>query len=292
MVHVLLLILKIIGILLLVLLGLVLAVLLCVLFVPVRYRIQGSRHGKLQASGQVSWLLHAVSFRARYQKEELDLRLKLFGITLWPRKKKEKKKERKEPEKEDGREVLLSEPVPAPDIVDSFELPPSGQQVSSEPAPGFFHRIFIRIRRFLTGFLEKVQKIKFSILGICDKLKDIKNTVGSLLSWFQDESNQKNIRFLADCLKQVFKHIFPKKGTLRLVFGFEDPSSTGQVLAWVSPFYPLYGRVLTLQPVFDRAVLEGEGDVKGRIRLFTLLRIGFRIRRNREVWSMLKKLRQ
>ena len=233
MVHVLLLILKIIGILLLVLLGLVLAVLLCVLFVPVRYRIQGSRHGKLQASGQVSWLLHAVSFRARYQKEELDLRLKLFGITLWPRKKKEKKKERKEPEKEDGREVLLSEPVPAPDIVDSFELPPSDQQVSSEPAPGFFHRIFIRIRRFLTGFLEKVQKIKFSILGICDKLRDIKNTAGSLLSWFQDESNQKNIRFLADCLKQVFKHIFPKKGTLRLVFGFEDPSSTGQVLAWL-----------------------------------------------------------
>ena len=54
MIHILLLILKIAGILLLVLLGLVLAALLCLLFVTVRYRIQGSRHGQLQAHGQLS----------------------------------------------------------------------------------------------------------------------------------------------------------------------------------------------------------------------------------------------
>ena len=130
------------------------------------------------------------------------------------------------------------------------------------------------------------------MLGICDKLRNIKETAGNLIRWIQDEGNQKNIRFLADCLKRVLKHVFPRKGTLRLVFGFDDPSSTGQVLAWVGPFYPLYGQIVTLQPVFDRSILEGEGDVRGRIRLFTILRIGFQIRRNRDVWNMLKKLRQ
>ena len=92
MIHILLLILKIAGILLLVLLGLVLAALLCLLFVPVRYRIQGSRHGQLQAHGQLSWLLHIITLHGWYQSQELEVKLKLFGFTLWPRQKKEKKK--------------------------------------------------------------------------------------------------------------------------------------------------------------------------------------------------------
>lgn len=306
MIHVLLLILKITGILLLVLLGLILAVLLCILFVPVRYRLKGSRHEELKAFGQVFWLLHAVSLSARYQEKELDIKLKLFGITLWPRKKKEKK--RREAAKEDGREILLSAPIspPTPDDALGQEIPQTPKQeeelqtggfkpvqtFSPPPSPGFVRRIFLRIRGFFAGFWEKVQKIKFSILGIYDKLRNMKNTARSLLCWIQEEQNQKNIRFLADCLKQVFRHILPRKGNIRLVFGFEDPSSTGQVLAWVSPFYPLYGRVLTLEPVFDQPVLEGEGDVRGRIRLFALLRIGFRIRRNREVWNMLISMRE
>lgn len=304
MIHILLLILKIAGILLLVLLGLVLAALLCLLFVPVRYRIQGSRHGQLQAHGQLSWLLHIITLHGWYQSQELEVKLKLFGFTLWPRQKKEKKRKRtaesvEESGQEDGREILLSEELAPPKAEDSSDqesfnqearaqnkerIPSKAEETQSGPR--------IEFRRIFRRFSEKLQKIKFSILGICDKLRNIKETAGNLIRWIQDEGNQKNIRFLADCLKRVLKHIFPRKGTMRLVFGFDDPSSTGQVLAWVGPFYPLYGQIVTLQPVFDRSILEGEGDVWGRIRLFTILRIGFQIRRNRDVWNMLKKLRQ
>ena len=47
MIHILLVILKIIGIVLLVILGLLLGILLAVLFIPVRYKAEGSYHGQL-----------------------------------------------------------------------------------------------------------------------------------------------------------------------------------------------------------------------------------------------------
>ena len=50
MIHILLVILKIIGIVLLVILGLLLGILLAVLFIPVRYKAEGSYHGHLVLS--------------------------------------------------------------------------------------------------------------------------------------------------------------------------------------------------------------------------------------------------
>ena len=50
MIHIILAILKIVGILLAVLLGLVLLILLTVLFLPLRYRICAEKHGELKKS--------------------------------------------------------------------------------------------------------------------------------------------------------------------------------------------------------------------------------------------------
>ncbi len=79
MIQILLLILKIVGILLLVLLGLVLFVLLTVLFVPVRYRAEGSRHGEWRAKGRVSWLFRAVSLQFSFENGSLTADVRLFG---------------------------------------------------------------------------------------------------------------------------------------------------------------------------------------------------------------------
>lgn len=79
MIQILLLILKIVGILLLILLGLVLFVLLTVLFVPVRYRAEGSRHGEWRAKGRVSWLFRAVSLQFSFENGSLTADVRLFG---------------------------------------------------------------------------------------------------------------------------------------------------------------------------------------------------------------------
>ena len=84
MLHILFIILKILGILLLVILGLLLLCLLAVLFVPIRYRGDGSYHS-IKDFGvhlHVHWLLHAVSLRIAYENE-LRYAVKLFGFRIF-----------------------------------------------------------------------------------------------------------------------------------------------------------------------------------------------------------------
>ncbi|MFR8248338.1 MAG: hypothetical protein ACLVAT_03660 [Lachnospiraceae bacterium] len=102
--YVILTILKILGIILLVLLGLLLVIVFSVLFVPVRYRLEGEKSspGWSEANGKVkvSWLLHLIHLRIQYQEKELDWECYLFGVPLkkagaavreWKKKRRKKK---------------------------------------------------------------------------------------------------------------------------------------------------------------------------------------------------------
>jgi hypothetical protein len=88
MLHVILMILKIIGIILLVILGILLAVLLIILFVPLRYRIHvKAGNGIIEAKGQVSWLLRLLRVNMTFADMKghveimiLKFRLKAFDF--------------------------------------------------------------------------------------------------------------------------------------------------------------------------------------------------------------------
>ncbi|MCR4741095.1 MAG: hypothetical protein K5886_12660 [Lachnospiraceae bacterium] len=103
-----LLVLKIIGFTLLGIIGFLILALLLVLFVPVRYKVTGERNEEkdiLEGRFLASFLLHAVTFRAVYDKE-LICKLKILGIPVKKKdktagkKKKEKKKDKKKQLKE------------------------------------------------------------------------------------------------------------------------------------------------------------------------------------------------
>ena len=71
MLHIILLILKIIGIVLLCILGIIILALFCVLFVPVRYRIEvmrkeGEDEPPVDVRVKVTWLLHLLNILIRY----------------------------------------------------------------------------------------------------------------------------------------------------------------------------------------------------------------------------------
>lgn len=95
------LILKTVGIILLVVLCLLLAVLALVLFVPVKYRAEGSlpEGGKPQAYIRVTWLLRFISFRMEYAGG-LRMTVKAAGIRIRPErwKRRGKAPEDREPE--------------------------------------------------------------------------------------------------------------------------------------------------------------------------------------------------
>ncbi len=94
MLHIILTILKILGIILLVFLGIVLAVLLSVLFIPVCYRGQGNKEGEqIEAKASVSWLCYLIHGTVIYESGKTRWELYLFGIPL--RKVRDRIKERK-----------------------------------------------------------------------------------------------------------------------------------------------------------------------------------------------------
>lgn len=91
--HILLLVLKIIGILILIVLGILLTLLLLVLFVPICYRINGEKENQKDIKGNLclSWLLHILSIYV-FMDEEISASVKIFGISVFSKKSYEGKK--------------------------------------------------------------------------------------------------------------------------------------------------------------------------------------------------------
>ncbi len=99
MLHIVLLVLKIIGIILASLLGLLIALILIVLLVPIRYKLKAEYHDQLKAAARVSWLLRIISFSAEYNTKDfaltdslvnteeaeinLRMRLRIFGRIIF-----------------------------------------------------------------------------------------------------------------------------------------------------------------------------------------------------------------
>ncbi|MDD6845660.1 MAG: hypothetical protein PUE32_08870, partial [Clostridia bacterium] len=100
MLHILLLVIKILLITVSAILAFLLLTILAVLFVPVRYRINGEYDNSSQyVAGKVSWLLHFISFTGGYSKENkafYTLRICGIRINLSKKKKTDKSDEKQE----------------------------------------------------------------------------------------------------------------------------------------------------------------------------------------------------
>lgn len=83
MLHIILLILKIIGILLLSVISLLILAILLVLFVPIRYRVKAEHGEAIWVDGRASWLLHLLRARISYMENTLDIRVKLLWFILY-----------------------------------------------------------------------------------------------------------------------------------------------------------------------------------------------------------------
>lgn len=111
MLHIILIILKIIGILLLVVLGIVLSILLLVLFAPFRYSVDGKKGEEIYFHARVTWVLFFLRVACSYEKKKLVYYVKVFGYPLVSNEEKKKKAKKKKKEKSlsEEEQLLLSE---------------------------------------------------------------------------------------------------------------------------------------------------------------------------------------
>ncbi|HBE86920.1 MAG TPA: hypothetical protein DDW53_18435 [Lachnoclostridium sp.] len=303
MLHIILFILKILGLLVLIVLGLVLTVALLILLVPVRYQAEGSYDGKVKGKARITWLLHILSVTAQYE-EDLIVRVRIFGF----RKGKPKKMDSELKEAEDimvqAMEIMEPEPIrEAQEVKDEIHdrvkeepknLPPPREELRNLTPPeeeskkkkGF--RVMGVFKKLKKKVLMAFTKLKFFFLRICDTLRTIKDKKDEIYAWISNKENQKTGKLLFRQVKRLIRHILPRRGKGNITFGFDDPYLTGQVLTYASVIYPLCHRHLNLYPVFDQTVFMVEGTFRGRIRLGTALFIGLRMLLDRNFRRLLK----
>lgn len=316
MMHIVLLILKIIGIILLVVLGILLFLVLALLFVPLRYKVRGEWSEEAKAQARVHWLLHILSFRADYDREKgLLMKLRIFGIPFWKSCRRKPVQEAAKEAMDMGQDVedtlcreLEMDEKQYRESVERRRGIQSEAEVSQEGRPGKTEERASGPERrssegqngepqsFLKTFLQKMasrirntlKKLRFSFERIYGKLKGINEFVRNKREWLENEKNQASLRFLWKQARRLLAHLWPGKGRGTITFGFEDPYTTGQALQAASLIYPFCHRQLSIYPVFDRQVLEGEGSFQGRIRLGFLLWLAVQIYFDKHTWKLVR----
>ena len=294
--HMILTVLKVIGIFLLAVLGLVLFFLLSALFVPVCYRMWGKRTATvLEGKASVSWLFGLIRLSVGYVDSQSKLELYLFGIPLlalkdrinrWRKKRRKPGKRMRQGKssdtkpadqmRKDNQAVQVKEPAekPVQDQVDS-----DSTEQEPDTAAVIFQKIkeiLLKIWRFPGRVLERIRKSRLTFRQFCDKIK----------KWYrflQMDDTKQALLFLKGKGFLVLRHMLPVNIQGNLHFGFEDPSITGQVLAVAGMVYPLYGKTFRLIPDFEQQVLEGEVNLKGRVFGGYLLLQAWQIYRCKEI---------
>ncbi len=323
MLHIILFILKILGLLVLIVLGLVLAVTLLILLVPVRYQAEGSYDGKVKGKARITWLLHILSVTAQYE-EDLIVRVRIFGFRIGKPKKMDSELKEAEDIVVQAMEIMEPEPIrevlkgkeedhdrvreetrslPPPQEESRNLTPPKEEPKREEPSKEESKREDpkkeepkkkkgFRIKEMFEKLKKKVlmafTKLKFFFLRICDTLRTIKDKKDEIYAWISDKENQRTGKLLFRQVKRLVRHILPRRGKGNITFGFDDPYLTGQVLTYASVIYPLCHKRLNLYPVFDQTVFTMEGTFRGRIRMGSVLLISSRMLLDRNFRRLLK----
>lgn len=298
MLHILLLIIKIILIIIAVLVGLVLAALLAVLFVPIRYRIEGQYNDmRKYAFASCSWLLHIISIQAGYDKDGgAQFAIRLFGIQLNKAKtktesdgsssrtsgsdKKKKDRDKNKVEHKAAKTVFESEPAEDKNV-ESVGL--DKDQKSEPEADGIdktgneekssFKDKISSIAKFKDKLKNKFQKAKDKVIHMKDNIKETTEKVSAAL---HNDDYKQLAKFIKRQVIELFKIIKPRKGRLYVRFGFDDIETTGKAAMYLAVLYGIIGADIEIIPDFNEKIFEGEAYIKGSIRLIGVAVIALR----------------
>lgn len=296
MLHILLLILKILGILLLVLFLLLLMVLALILFVPVRYKGKGSYFERTQVNVAISWLLHMVQVSVVYEGDSPKWKLRVFGIlikssSITTRDGKHKGTKKwediglAEDDELTGKESVFAKfdkNVKEDILITKSRERTFEERVGKENAPeenrieqkqSFLEKIktiFLKIKEKAKAFIEKRKAMKDKVSAIMERIRFFWN-------WWNLETTRIATSHCKEELFCLLQHIAPRKYKVDLHFGTGDPAATGQILGVIGMIYPLTKGQLRITPEFQEKILEGRFDLKGRIFLCKLLAIAWRI---------------
>lgn len=311
-------ILKIIGILLLVVIGLLILGILAILFVPLRYDGKISYNDKNQCvTTQITWLFRLICIEGGYQ-EKVYARARLLWFTLWKWKADEKENDKedhlesadyseeeldrlleersqKEESKEETKEAkVIEEKLDEPAVEENLTEVQPTEIEPNEIEPKEVELNEAKSNEAKSNEAEstekKPKKIQFQQIG--KRIEEIKEKIKHIKEMASDQRIHRAVLLLIDGAWKMVRHSLPRKIKGRAKFGFEDPSTTGQILTYVSLLYPCYAKSVELVPMFTEKVIDLDLYFRGRVRLFSLIWICVKIWFDRNFRYLYKKVRK
>ena len=144
------------------------------------------------------------------------------------------------------------------------------------------------------SLLQKLLSLKKKFLGIKTNLQETKKKLDYWKNLLLSDPMKEAFSKLVKTAKALLRHILPRRLSGRIHFGFEDPSLTGKILAYLSMIYPFTKDTLVIEPEFEaqELILEGNLSFRGRIRLGYLLYLVLSVVLDKNIRRQYKRLRQ
>ena len=130
--------------------------------------------------------------------------------------------------------------------------------------------IFSRISDFINNIRYKISNIGYTIKSNYDKISDNVHYYHKVLT---SELFERTYEKCKARLIRLLKEIIPKKRELDLEVGFEDPYTTGEILAIAGIMYPIFGEHVHITGNFEEEIIRGKGYFKGRLFVFSLVKL-------------------
>ena len=322
--HILLFLLKLIGIVLLVILGLIVLILAIILLTPIRYRIGASKYQTIQAEGKVTWLFRLIEmvFKLDTGAEEgkrLHLSFRIAWLKLYDNQKpkekrikqKKTRKTKSKPESKQSEKVIqAAKPEQSEAKVQPIKTEQAAEMKHEEkliegPKESAVEKILRLAKNAANKILSLIRgvfSLICSILGIPSKIMDgleklenfftkLREKKEAFLAFYNETHNHQWFTAFWHRLKKLLLRILQRADRLYLHFGFEDPATTGQVLGGLSILYPICGEKMELCPEFNEEILEGEVKCHGRIRPVSLVIFAVKSFLNKQFFSMVKQFK-
>ncbi len=307
MLSALLFILTILGLVILFALLIIILAVALVLFVPIRYRVEGGIDNSLKSLHtkiEITWLLSLLKIRAIYSESEFKTGFQI----AW---KKFGDKNKEDDEFQENNEVPKSLHVEVPKSL-HVEVPKSAHseetKVLETEQPQVIQAEDRTENRSIDQqkdeeeseskikLFDKVKAVKkkmeYTFSAVCDKMKKIWKQIEEFKEFLFAEEQKLSLKKIKAHLFYFLKKIKPKKLKINAEFGLEDPSQTGMVLAGISVLYGFYGDAIQITPSFQEKKYIADWYMKGNLRLIHVLRIAWRVFRDKELIKSYRKLKK
>ncbi|RJV73939.1 DUF2953 domain-containing protein [Coprococcus sp. AF27-8] len=322
MLHILLLILKWIGIVLAVFLLLVLLLINLGLFVPVRYRADASCQNDietLEAEFELSWMWKLFFLTACWKKGKADMKIRIGWKYLFSEEKEGKSEEKIEvPEEKEENDLqkekeeqkfLKEQKESLPPEKTNRSLPENNVQEQAEKRECHQEKTesgidkeeeekesFTADRRKAGGRKKKplwdrmkekisewIESCKSFWRKILEMRRNFRGKKEQIESFLTDASHRRAFCSLKREVRRFLGHVSPKDVKIVGKIGLEDPYMTGQALAVLGMLFPFLGENTVIVPDFENKVLEGSVHIEGKIHNFRMLAILWRLIKDRDV---------